>query len=239
MAVLLIREAGQPDRRFQIKGKECIIGRDENADLVLPHTTVSRQHGKISRLSKTKAIIKNTSENNSLLINGEKIDQTEIKTKDTIQIGKFTLVYFGDSLTPMEQFFEGKALDEFPLYARTANATRDDTTFTLSAKDAEKLLKQGSLTRNARIFTANKKQQWAPEKKTISFGKNQDIPVDGWFTGGIVAVISWTGATHSIEKKSALAKVLVNGQKLSKPRDLIEGDQIQIGNSHFIYDVIR
>lgn len=239
MAILLIREAGQPDRRFQIKGKECIIGRDEKSDLILPHTTVSRQHGKIIRLSKTNASIKNLSDKNSLLVNGQKVEQSEIKTKDTFQIGKFTLVYFGDSLTPMEQFFEGKALDEFPLYARTANATRDDTTFTLSAKDAEKLLKQGSLTRNARIFTADKKQQWTPEKKTLSFGKNQEIPVEGWFTGGIVATVSWTGATHSIEKKSGLAKVLVNGQKLSKPRDLVEGDKIQVGNSHFIYDLIR
>lgn len=239
MAILLIREAGQPDRRFQIKGKECIIGRDEKSDLVLPHTTVSRQHGKISRLSKTKAFIKNLSDKNSLLVNGEKIDKVEVKTKDTLQIGKFTLVYFGDSLTPMEQFFEGKALDEYPLYARTANATKDDTTFTLSAKEAEKLLNQGSLTRNARIFTADRKQQWTPEKKTLSFGKNQEIPVSGWFTGGIAATVSWTGATHAIEKKAGFAKVLVNGQKLTKPRDLNEGDTIQIGNSHFIYDVVR
>ena len=239
MAVLLIREAGQPDRRFQVKGKECIIGRDENSDLVLPHTTVSRQHGKISRLSKTKAVIANISDKNSLLVNGEKTDKIGIKTKDTIQIGKFTLVYFGDSLTPMEQFFEGKALDEFPVYARTANATKNDATFTLSAKEAEKLLNQGSLTRNARIFTADRKKQWSPEKKSLSFGKNQEIPVEGWFTGGLVAVVSWTGATHAIEKKSSFAKILINGQKLTKPRDLNEGDQIQIGNSIFIYDLIR
>ena len=239
MALLLIREAGQRDRRFQIRGKECIIGRDTSSDLILPHTTVSRQHSKISRLSKTQAFIKNLSQKNSLLVNGEKIDKSPIKTKDTFQVGKYTLVYFGDSLTPMDQFFEGTSLDEFPIYARTANETKDDTTFSLSAIEAQRLLKNGNLTRNARIFSEDRKQYWVPEKKGLNFGKSQAIPISGWFTGGIAATVSWTGATHALERKSSLAKILINGQKLSKLQDLNEGDQIQIGKSIFIYDVVK
>lgn len=235
MALLIIREIGQQDRRYQIKGKECIIGRDDKSNLVLPHTTVSRKHAKIARLSKTKAFIQNLSEGGTILVNGETEDKKEINTRDTIQIGKFTLVYFGDSLSPMDHFFEGKSLEEFPLYSRTANATKGDTTFSLSKKDVEKMLKESNTLRSAHIFSEEKKQSWFPEKKILSFGKNQDIPVDGWFTGGQVATISWDGAVHQLEKKSAMVKITVNGQKLSGAIGLNHGDRIQIGKSVFLY----
>jgi hypothetical protein len=109
----------------------------------------------------------------------------------------------------------------------------------LSAVEAKRFLAHGNLTRNARIFSEDKKQNWTPGKNTLNFGKNQEIPVSGWFTGGITAIISWTGATHKLERKSSLAKILVNGQKLSKVLELNEGEEIQIGDSIFIYDVIR
>ena len=237
MAILLIREPGQIDRRVQLKGKETTIGRDEAADIVLPHTTVSRQHARIIRKTKDTAFVENLSEKNTLLLNGKKTQKEKINTKDTVQIGKFTLVYFGDNLSPMDQFFEGKSLEEFPIYARTANATKGDGTFSLSAAEAQKLLRVGNLTRNARIYSSDKRQQWTPGKNAIGFGGSEAIPVDGWFTGGKVAEIHWDGATHVLEKQSMLSTVLLNGNKLSKATSLQDGDQIQIGKSSFVYAV--
>ena len=238
MAIVLIREPGQLDRRFQIKGKECIIGRDEISDVLLPHTTVSRQHAKITRKTKDLATIENLSKKNTVLVNGNKIDKHDLKTKDTIQVVKYTLVFFGDNLSPMEQFFEGKSLEEFPIYARTANATKGDGTFSLSAAEAEKMLRMGTLTRNARIFSEDRKKSWTPGKKSIAFGGSEDIPVEGWFTGGKVAIIRWDGAAHIIEKASMLGKVLVNGNKVTTVTTIKEGDRIQVGKSIFIYGVV-
>lgn len=238
MAIVLIREAGQPDRRCQIKGRECTIGRDESSNILLPHTTVSRQHAKVVRKSKDHAEIENLSEKNTILVNGKKIQKQRLQTKDTIQIGKFTLVYFGDNLSPMDQFFEGKALEEYPIYARTANATKGDGTFTLSAAEAERMLRIGNLTRSAHIFSHDKKQRWAPGNKSISFGGSEDISVEGWFTGGKVAEVRWDGAAHVIEKFSAFVKVLLNDNKITKVTVLNEGDRIQVGKSTFTYDVL-
>ena len=235
MAILLIREPGQTDRRVQLKGKETVIGRDEESDILLPHTTVSRQHAKIIRKTKDLAYIENLSEKNTVLLNGKKINKDKIKTKDTLQIGKFTLVYFGDNLSPMDQFFEGKSLEEFPIYARTANATKGDGTFSLSAVEAQKLLRVGNITRNARIYTSDKKQHWVPGKNAIGFGGSEEIQVDGWFTGGKVAEIRWDGATHILEKQSMLGTVLLNGNKVNKATPLQDGDQIQVGKSSFTY----
>ena len=77
----------------------------------------------------------------AFLVNGVQVKGTcQIKTKDVLQVGKFTLVYFGDNLTPMDQFFEGKGLDEFPPYTRSVNATKSDATFTMSVADAKTFL---------------------------------------------------------------------------------------------------
>ena len=237
MAILLIRESGQPDRRCQLTGKECNIGRDPSSDILLPHTTVSRQHAKIVRKAKDHAEIENISKKNTILVNGVKHQKHRLKTKDTIQVGKFTLVYFGDNLSPMEQFFEGKALEDYPIYARTANATKSDGTFSLNAAEAEKMLRIGNLTRSARICSQDRKQKWSPGNKSLSFGGNEDIPVEGWFTGGKVAEVRWDGAVHVLEKSSALVKVLVNGTKISAITPLNEGDSLQIGKTLFTYEL--
>jgi pSer/pThr/pTyr-binding forkhead associated (FHA) protein len=237
MAIVLIREPGQPDRRCQITGKECTIGRDEDSDILLPHITVSRLHAKITRKSKSQAQLDNLSKKNSILVNGKQIETHQLKTKDSIQIGKFNLVFFGDNLSPMDQFFEGKAIDEFPIYARTANATKGDGTFTLSASEAERMMKIGNLTRSARIFTQDRKQSWTPGNKSVSFGGSEQISVEGWFTGGKVAEIRWDGAAHVVEKLHFLCSVTVNEKKISGPTALNEGDLIQIGKSIFIYDL--
>ncbi len=235
MAIFIVRETGQQDRRYQIKDQEMRCGRGDGCQFVLPHTTVSRQHFKLERLDKNTAFVTSLSDG-ALLLNGQAVtNKTPIKTKDTLQIGKYTLIYFGDNLTPMDQFFEGKGLDEFPPYTRSANATKMDETFTMSVADAKKLLASGALARDARLKTADGSQEWAPGKETLKIGKNQTVPISGWFVGGLVAEITWVGSAHQIESKGGWTKVLVNDAKLEHPRRLMGGDRITVGSQQFVY----
>ena len=71
----------------------------------------------------------------------------------------------------MDQFFEGKGLDEFPPYTRSANATKSDATFTMSVADAKKLLNSNNLARNARLKTADGSKDWTPGKDGLKLGK--------------------------------------------------------------------
>ena len=48
-------------------------------------------------------------------------------------------------------FLDGKGLDEFLPYSRSANATKADETFTMSIADAQRLLASNNLARNARF----------------------------------------------------------------------------------------
>jgi pSer/pThr/pTyr-binding forkhead associated (FHA) protein len=235
MAIFIIQEAGQQDRRYQIRDQEIRCGRGEGCQLNLPHTTVSRQHFKLERIDKNNTQVTPLSDQ-ALLVNGQPIKTaTTIKTRDILQVGKFTLIYFGDNLTPMDQFFEGKGLDEFPPYTRTANSTKADDTFVMSVADAKKLLASNNLSRNAKLKTADGSQEWVPGKEGLKIGKNQDVPISGWLAGSLIAEIKWVGSAHQIESKGGWTKVLVNGAKLEHPRRLMGGDKIQIGAQQFVY----
>ena len=235
MAIFIIRETGQQDRRYQVKDREARCGRGEDCQLILPHTTVSRQHFKLERLDKNTAVVTPLSDQ-ALLLNGKPIKgQSNLKTRDVLQVGKFTLIYFGDNLTPMDQFFEGKGLDELPHYTRSANATKSDATFTMSIADAKKLLAGNNLARNAKLKTADGSQEWTPGKETLKIGKNQAVPISGWFVGGLIAQITWVGSAHQIESKGGWTKILVNDVKLEHPRRLMGGDRIQIGSMQLVY----
>ncbi len=235
MAIFIVRETGQSERRYQIKDKEMRCGRGEDCQLILPHTTVSRQHFKLERLDKDTAVVTRLTEQ-ALLLNGSPVETSSpLKTRDVLQVGKFSLVYFGDNLTPMDQFFEGKGLDEFPPYTRSANATKMDSTFTMSVADAKKLLASNNLARNAKLRLADGSQEWTPGKEGLKIGKNQAVPISGWFVGGLVAEIKWVGSAHQLESKGGWTKVLVNDAKLEHPRRLMGGDRIQIGSAQFVY----
>ena len=234
MAIFIIREAGQPDRRYQLKDQEIRCGRADDCQLILPHTTVSRQHFKVERPDKDRTIITLLSDQ-ALLINGSPLKGSmNIKTNDIIQVGKFTLFYFGDNLTPMDQFFEGKGLDEFAPYTRSANATKSDETFAMSAADAKKLLAGNNLARSAKLRSTDG-QVWNPGKDGLKIGKNQEVPIAGWLTGALVAEIKWVGSAHQIESAGGWTKVLINDRKLERPHRLMDGDKIQIGSALFTY----
>ena len=60
------------------------------------------------------------------------------------QVGRYTLLFFGDNLNPIQQFHNGQSLSELPLYVRTSQANRSDATFQLSPAMVQKTLKQGN-----------------------------------------------------------------------------------------------
>ena len=168
MAILIIREAGQPDRSFSTKKKEIFIGRGKSCDIILPHITVSKEHAKIYKLQDSY-FIEDMSGQSNILVNQQQRQRFELSSKDEIQIAKFTLIFFGDNLNPLEQFFEGTALDEFPPYARTTTSNRKDATFQMSPAMVQKMLASSNKIRQARV--KGEGSEWLPADKILGFGK--------------------------------------------------------------------
>lgn len=236
-ACLIVREPGQPDRLFHLTQKETIIGRSADAHLPLPHITVSREHGKFIRLGDT-TFFETLSDQQSTLVNGEVRQHAELQTKDTVQIGKYTLVFFGPKLTPLEQFFEGKALDEYPPYARTSGSARRDATFQMTPSMVKRMMDSGKVLRNATLISEEDSRKiWTPGDKTLIIGKGAEVPIDGWFVSAQTAEIRWNGNDHVLRKIGGMAKILVNGSKLTGEHFLNDGDKIQIGKSSFSYEI--
>jgi len=235
MPTFIIQEAGQPDRSFFLKKDSFFIGRGQNCDLILPHITISKEHVRMYKL-KDSYFIEDISGQKNMLINQKPRSKYELSVKDTIQISKFTLVFFPDNLTPLDQFFEGKALDDFPPYARTTSNNRQDATFQMSPQMVQKMLQSSNKVRNARIISG--KDSWTPGDKILSFGKGGKIPVQGWFTGGIVAEIHWSGNDHILKKTAALVGVKIEGKKISGDHTLNNGESFSIGGTSFTYKLV-
>ncbi|MGC6511074.1 MAG: FHA domain-containing protein [Myxococcota bacterium] len=238
MACFVIQESGQPDRLFQLTKREIIIGRGRSADLILPHTTVSKTHMRI-KLDGSNYEAKNMSSGNTILLNGSPIqdDSQSFEHGTKFQIGRYTLLFFGDNLNPIQQFHNGQSLGELPLYVRTSQANRSDATFQLSPAMVQKTLKQGNLIRNARIVS--KQQSWTPGDSKLIFGKGATVPISGFFTGGNVAEVEWDGGSHVLKKTSFMTKVSVNGNAISHPTALNEGDQFVVGSVSFTYTLSK
>ena len=238
MACFVIQESGQPDRLFQLTKREIIIGRGRSADLILPHTTVSKTHAKI-KLDGSTYEAQNISAGNTLLMDGSPLEDSvqsfEHGTK--FQVGRYTLLFFGDNLNPIQQFHNGQSLSELPLYVRTSQANRSDATFQLSPAMVQKTLKQGNLIRNARIVSQG--QTWTPGDSQVVFGKGATIPISGFFTGSNVAEVEWDGGSHVLKKTGFMTKVSVNGTPISNPTALNEGDQFVVGGVTFTYTLAK
>lgn len=233
MASIVIQESGQPDRVFHLSKREIIVGRGRAADLILPHTTVSKKHLKMT-IEGTEYSVENISKGNTLLVNGQITNGSQtIEHRATLQVGRYSLVLYGNNLNPMERFHEGNPIDELPIYARTSQANRTDNTFQMSPAMVQKTLKQGNLIRNARITTGT--DVWTPGDKKLIFGKGADVPISGFFTGSNVAELEWDGGSHVLKKTGVMTKVLINGTAVSNPTALNEGDHFSIGGKTFQY----
>lgn len=232
MACLIIREMGQPDRRFELVKELTIVGRGRDAELILPNSGVSKQHLKILHDGQ-ETRIHNISQKNPTLLNGDPVDTATLKTYDHLHISRFTLIYFGNPKNPVGYAFEGKRVQEYPDYNRNSSKNRDDATFKMSAATVQKIAAREHLLRNVKLLSDE--VNITPEKGKITFGKGGDVPIGGWLVTGIAAEVEWTGTAHTLRKIAGFVAVKVNGEKVKEERDLVIGDSFQIGGTDFRY----
>ena len=93
MSSVIIQEAGKPDRIFHITQKETIIGRGADADIALPHITVSREHAKIIHPTEDEVYVENVNTQEIWSMVKKNFVLGYIR-KIGSNYGKYTLVYF-------------------------------------------------------------------------------------------------------------------------------------------------
>ena len=221
-------------RVFEINKERVVIGRGEDADLMLPNISVSRHHAEVS-IKGNQAYIKDLDSSNGTVLNGKRVESAELSSGDEIVLGKFHLAYMGDGAD--DRFFKGRYLEYMLKYDATPNRGVDDSTFSISPEQLRKKQLIDHRMRSAKlVLNKNSTRFWFPEDRGLTMGGGGMIPVEGMFTGGVVAEITWDGKAHVLNKRARLLKVLVNEQPKSE-HPLQNGDRIRVGETNFRYEV--
>lgn len=233
MPRLVIKSLQDGLRVYDIAQDSIVIGRGDDADLLLPNISVSRHHARLI-VGAESIEIEDMGSSNGTLVNGKAVERMTLASGDEISMGKFNLVFMGDS--PQDRFYNGRYLEYMMKYE--PNAPRfEDSTFAMSPEQLQKLQEDVHTMRHARLVLAkNQTRFWHPEDKPLTFGGGGMVSIDATFSGGIVAEIAWDGARHVLEKKAFLTKVSVNDQGVSS-HPLRAGDRVRIGDTTFVYEI--
>jgi predicted component of type VI protein secretion system len=73
-------------------GARVLIGRDSDCDVQIDNLAVSPVHAQIS-VEDGRAVLTNSGEQGSILVNGEPVEERELNDGDSLEIGKHTLTF--------------------------------------------------------------------------------------------------------------------------------------------------
>jgi pSer/pThr/pTyr-binding forkhead associated (FHA) protein len=92
--VLIVRKGPDVGERFYLDRPVLSIGRDPDSDIFLNDVTVSRQHARLL-LSEGQVEVVDTGSLNGTYVNGQLVDEATLESGDSLQIGRFQMVFLG------------------------------------------------------------------------------------------------------------------------------------------------
>lgn len=201
------------------------IGRDMDNDIVINNLAVSRFHA-IVQVKDSKVFVKDMASANGTFVNGQRVEEYELKNGDLILIGKYILRLETQSNANKPETTSAKEMDDGTVIFDSQ--TRD--------KFIEKLHSEKEQKYPLLIIDDGKE---IPIKNNyITIGKRQDadININGWFINDHHAIIQKQddGNFKIVNMGSFIKPTKVNG-KVIKEKLLQKGDVIQIGNYRIIF----
>jgi len=234
MPRLVILNQVEGFRIFDLEKEKVVIGRGDDADLMLPNISVSRHHAQILQDDQTSTI-EDLGSSNGTLVNGQSVERAVLNSGDEILLGKFNLVYMGDG--PDSRFYKGRYLEYMARYDAKSR-TFDDSTFAMSPAQLQQMQDEVNKMRNARlVLQSNPNRFWHPEDRPLTFGGDAMVAVEGMFSSGVIADVTWDGKHHVVNKLGRMIKVSVNDEGVTN-RPLRHGDRVRIGSTKFRYEVV-
>ena len=234
MPRLVILNQAEGFRIFDLEQEKVVVGRGEDADLMLPNISVSRHHAQVL-WDGEQCSINDLGSSNGTLVNGQRVESMVLTSGDEILLGKFNLVYMGDG--PDDRFYKGRYLEYMARYDAKAR-TFDDSTFAMSPAQLQQMQDEVNKMRNGRlVLQTNPNRFWHPEDRPLTLGGDAMVVVEGLFSSGVVADVTWDGKHHVLNKLGRMIKVSVNDESVTS-RPLRSGDRVRIGSTKFRYEVV-
>jgi pSer/pThr/pTyr-binding forkhead associated (FHA) protein len=209
------------------EGKSLTIGRKENNEIPIENLAVSGHHAKIDSVGDGYLLTDLQSKNGSF-VNKVLVTSHWLKNKDTITIGKHTLIfaYDKDEDAPEESASMDQTMvmdtDKYrDMLAKAAPAMKSD------AKAAGKSGPTGMIS-----FLAGGEGEIELTKKITKIGKNatNDIVVGGLMMGQTAFTISKRPNGYSLAYVEGMTKPKVNGSVVKESVMLKEFDKVEIGS---------
>ena len=91
-AILVVRSGEEEGDYFVLSSAVTTIGRHAESTIVLDDITVSRRHSEIHKTD-GRYLVKDAGSLNGTYVNQERVDVTELRQGDELQVGKFHLVF--------------------------------------------------------------------------------------------------------------------------------------------------
>ena len=91
-ALLLVQKGPNAGARYLLNSDLVSVGRNPQNDIFLDDVTVSRKHAEFRRLAGTFAV-QDSGSLNGTYVNGELAEQTDLANGDSVQIGKYRLLF--------------------------------------------------------------------------------------------------------------------------------------------------
>ena len=91
-ALLVVQHGPNTGARFLLDADVTTAGRDTGAEIFLDDVTVSRRHAEFRR-SSGGFEVRDVGSLNGTYVNRERIDQSELRSGDEVQIGKYRLTF--------------------------------------------------------------------------------------------------------------------------------------------------
>ncbi len=91
-ALLLVQKGPNAGARYLLNSDRVSVGRNPENDVFLDDVTVSRKHAEFLRIGNSFSVVDSGSLNGTY-VNGELAERTELVNGDSVQIGKYRLLF--------------------------------------------------------------------------------------------------------------------------------------------------
>lgn len=238
MAKLILKFEAAVLKEVQVGDQPITIGRSPENDLHIDNLAVSTRHAKIYR-EEGKLIVEDLNSLNGTFVNNQRVQRTSLKHGDTVLVGKHHIVV------------QDTAADAAPPpveAARKVAAPKVDETVVIGGKARQDMLQTaaGEKTQapaRVRVPTlvvltgkTDQKEYLLSGKLTV-IGKSDmaTVKLSGWFAPKVAAQINKRDDGYYIGKADSAPKI--NGQAITAPTKLNDGDMIEVGGVklNFVY----
>ncbi len=97
---LTIQTGESRGKTVRVDGGRFVLGRDDECDLTIPDTKVSRRHACVERLPDGSAVLRDLGSSNGTYVNGKRVESAPLDGTTQIQLGSTVLVATSKDPTP-------------------------------------------------------------------------------------------------------------------------------------------